>query len=85
MGAVPERRARLVVGLPVRPRRVMFSAILWTILAVVAGFSAVVQGGVLSVIIAVVAVGVALWFWRTYLQARQRPEPKLAVSKKRRR
>ncbi len=63
----------------------MFSAILWTILAAVAGVSAVIEGGVLSIIIAVVASGVALWFWRTYLQARQRPEPKLAVSKKRRR
>lgn len=74
-----------MVGLPVRPRRVLFSAILWTILAVVAGVSAVVQGGVLAIVIAVVGSGVALWFWRTYLATRQRPEPKLPVSKKRRR
>ena len=63
----------------------MFSAILWTALAVVAGTSALFDGRILSIIIALVAGGVAVWFWKTYLQVRQRPEPKLSVSKKRRR
>lgn len=71
--------------MPVRPRRVILSAILWTILAVVSGISAVTEQGIFSIIVALVATGVAIWFWRTYFTARNRPaSTNLPASRRRR-
>jgi membrane protein implicated in regulation of membrane protease activity len=63
----------------------MISAVLWSILALVAGYQAVVEQGYLAIIIAVVAVGVSIWFWRSYVMAKRRPREKQLRTSKRRR
>ncbi|HMO94989.1 MAG TPA: hypothetical protein PKD27_02645 [Tepidiformaceae bacterium] len=63
----------------------MFSAVLWTVLALLSGYQAVLEQGALAIIIAVVATGVSLWFWRTYWLAKRQPRDKQLRSAKRRR
>lgn len=68
---------------PVRPRRVMFSAILWTVLAAVSGARALVDPALLSIIICFAAIGASAWFWWTWWKVRQRKEGQLRVRKRR--